>query len=59
MDCLPQKMAVVETLETRVNAWTVRQKNGRCREVAISGDSTVHNECNKIGCTSSADFANF
>ena len=35
------------------------KKNGRCREVAVSGSSTVLNECNKMGCTSSADFVNF
>ena len=34
-------MAIVERLFTRVNVWTVRQKNGRCREVAVSGGSTV------------------
>ena len=27
--------------------------------MAVSGSSTVLNECNKMGCTSSADFANF
>jgi len=29
-------------VETRVNVWTVHQKNGRVREVAISAGSTVH-----------------
>ena len=28
-------------LETRVNVWTVCKKNGRCREVADCGGSTV------------------
>ena len=42
-----------------MNVWTVHQKNGRCREVAVGGVSTVLNECNKMGRTSSADFANF
>ena len=35
------------------------KKNGRCREVAVGRSSTVLNECNKMGCTSNADFANF
>ena len=26
--------------ETRVNVWTVSQKSGRCREVAVSGGLT-------------------
>ena len=51
-------MAVLE-VETIVNVWTVHQKNGRCREVAVGGVSTVLNECNKMGRTSRADFANF
>ena len=29
-------------VETRVNVWTVHQKNGRVREVAISAGLTVH-----------------
>ena len=30
--------------ETRVNVWTIRrEKNCRCREVAVSGDWTVVN----------------
>ena len=29
---------------TRVNVWTVRQKNGHCREVPIGGGSTVIKE---------------
>ena len=28
-------------VETKVNVWTVRPKNGRCGEVAVSGGSTV------------------
>jgi len=28
-------------VETRVNVWTVHQKNGHFREVAVSGASTV------------------
>ena len=28
-------------VKTRVNVWTVRQKNSRCREVAVSGGWTV------------------
>ena len=34
-------MAIVKEVETRVNIWTVRQKNGGCREVAVSGGWTV------------------
>ena len=30
-------------VETRVNVWTVRQKNGRCGEVVVNGGSTVCN----------------
>ena len=29
-------------VETRVNLWTVRQKNGHCREMAVSGASAVY-----------------
>ena len=38
-----KKMAVVEMLkqETRVTVWTDCQKKGRCREMAVSGGSTV------------------
>ena len=35
------------------------EESGHCREVAVTGVSTVLNECNKMGRTSSADFANF
>ena len=29
-------------VEAKVNVWTVRQKNGHCREAPVGGDSTVH-----------------
>ena len=32
---------MVERLFTIVNVWTVRLKNGRCKEVAVSGGSSV------------------
>ena len=35
-------------VETRVDVVTFRQKNGRCREVAVSGDSSVLNFSPKI-----------
>ena len=35
-------------VQTRVNVWTVCQKNSRCGEVAISGCSTVHNNVNPV-----------
>ena len=34
-------MAIVKEVETRFNIWIVRQKNGRYREVAVSGGWTV------------------
>ena len=34
-------MTVVERFKTRVNVWTVCQKCGRCREVAVSKGSIV------------------
>ena len=51
MDCLPTKWPLwrggrCREVETRVNVWTVRQKNGHCGEVAVSGGSTVFsNRC--------------
>ena len=39
-----EKSGHCREVETRVNVWTIRKKNGRCREVADCGDSTVEEE---------------
>ena len=54
-----REVAAVESLKQGWMYGLSAKKNGRCREVAVSGSSTVLNECNKMGRTSSADFANF
>ena len=37
-----KKVAIVERMKQKVKVWTVRPKNGRCGEVTVGGDSTVH-----------------